>query len=120
MRSLASTNNVFAVAGAGASAPGTVEGGKLHSILPHPPSSVRCPMSIAVFQVPTHYAAIFRGGDDAYLQVVQLTDFDYSQASLSGAFLDSLKSASSEYHEVYDVPGGLVMSSVVFGHELCT
>eukprot|EP00752_Nemacystus_decipiens_P009999 g8915.t1 len=54
--------------------------------------------------VPTHYAAIFRGGDGAYLQVVQLTGFDYSQTSLSGSFLDSLKSASSEYHEIYDVP----------------
>ena len=40
--------------------------------------------------------------------MVQLTDFDYSQTSLSGSFLDSLKSASSEYHEVYDVEGELL------------
>lgn len=73
-------------------------------------SSVRCPVSIAstaVVQVPTHYAAIFRGGTGAYLQVVQLAGFDYSQTSMSGAFLDSLSSAASEYHEVYDVPGEL-------------
>lgn len=57
--------------------------------------------------MPTHYAAIFRGGDDAYLQVVQLTDFDYSQTTLSGTFLDSLKQASTENHDIYDVPGQL-------------
>lgn len=56
-------------------------------------------------QAPTHYAAIFRGGDDAYLQVVQLTDFDYGQTTLSGTFLDSLRTASTENHEIYDVPG---------------
>lgn len=56
-------------------------------------------------QAPAHYAAVFRGGDHAYLQVVQLTDFDYSQTSLSGSFLDSLKTASTENHDIYDVPG---------------
>eukprot|EP00904_Undaria_pinnatifida_P006640 jgi/Undpi1/3105/HiC_scaffold_15.g06479.m1 len=52
---------------------------------------------------PTHFAAIFRGGADAYLQVVQLTEFDYTQESLSELFLDSLKVAATEVHEVYDV-----------------
>ncbi|CAM9119621.1 unnamed protein product, partial [Ectocarpus fasciculatus] len=54
---------------------------------------------------PTHYAAIFRGGEDAYLQVVQLTEFDYSQTTLSGEWLNELKLASTENHDVYDVPG---------------
>ncbi|CAM9227153.1 unnamed protein product, partial [Ectocarpus sp. 12 AP-2014] len=54
---------------------------------------------------PAHYAAIFRGGEDAYLQVVQLTEFDYSQTTLSGLWLDELKLASTENHDVYDVPG---------------
>lgn len=56
-------------------------------------------------QTRTHFAAIFRGGDDAYLQVVQLTEFDYTQATLSGTFLDSLKAASTENHDIYDVAG---------------
>ena len=123
MRSLASTNSFFAVwvgLGLQPRVPlKVVNYIASYRICPRR-SAAPCRLPIAVFQVPTHYAAIFRGGDNAYLQVVQLTDFDYSQASLSGTFLDSLKSASSEYHEIYDVPGGLVMSSVVFGHELCT
>ncbi|CAN0493613.1 unnamed protein product [Ectocarpus sp. 8 AP-2014] len=53
---------------------------------------------------PAHYAAVFRGGEDAYLQVVQLTEFDYSQTTLSGLWLDELKLASTENHDVYDVP----------------
>ncbi len=56
-------------------------------------------------QAPTTYAAVFRGGDDAYLQVVQLADFDFSQTSLSGSFLDSLKMASTENHDIYNVAG---------------
>ena len=55
-------------------------------------------------QAPTHFAAVFRGGESAYLQVVQLKDFDYTQGILSLAFLDSLKGAASEVHSVYDVP----------------
>ncbi|CAM9096280.1 unnamed protein product, partial [Hapterophycus canaliculatus] len=54
---------------------------------------------------PTTFAAIFRGGDDAYLQVVQLKSFDFSQTTLSGTFLDTLKLASTENHNIYDVPG---------------
>ncbi|CAM9758145.1 unnamed protein product [Pylaiella littoralis] len=53
-----------------------------------------------------HYAVVFRGGDDAYLQVVQLTDFDYSGTeSLPGSFLDWLKESSSENHDIYNVNG---------------
>lgn len=63
-------------------------------------------------QIPTHYAAVFRGGDDAYLQVVQLKDFDYSLNSLSGSFLDWLKLASTENHDIYDVEGPAGKSSV--------
>lgn len=58
-----------------------------------------------VSQVASHYAAIFRGGDNAYLQVVQLTDFDYTQQTIDGAFLDTLRDAATEVHDVYDVPG---------------
>lgn len=48
---------------------------------------------------------MFRGGVSAYLQVVQLKDWDYTQQTLTGAFLDELMAASTENHDIYDVPG---------------
>ena len=58
-------------------------------------------------QEPTHYAAIFRGGDYAYLQVVQLTDWDYSKSKIDGSFLDELNHAAPESHAIYNVEGML-------------
>lgn len=72
------------------------------------PSSIPRRRSRLGAQAPTHFAAIFRGGDDAYLQVVQLTDFDYTATSMSGTYLNSLKAASTENHEVYNVSGELM------------
>lgn len=52
----------------------------------------------------TKYAAIFRGGEqNAYLQVVQLDEWDFDSASVSTDLLDTLRAASTETHAIYDV-----------------
>ncbi|CAM9230570.1 unnamed protein product, partial [Discosporangium mesarthrocarpum] len=53
---------------------------------------------------PTHFAAIFHGGSNAYLQVVQLDSWNYGEAeAFAAGALDSLRASSSEIHSIYDV-----------------
>ncbi|CAM9655367.1 unnamed protein product [Discosporangium mesarthrocarpum] len=54
---------------------------------------------------PTHYAAIFRGSNDSYLEVVQLDDWDYSEKEISqsGSLLDGLRDQASGPYDIYGV-----------------
>ncbi|CAM9199787.1 unnamed protein product [Choristocarpus tenellus] len=56
-------------------------------------------------QIPVHFAAIFRGGQDAYLQVVELDTWDYDDTApfQSGELLDIFAEHSSEKYPIYNV-----------------
>ena len=49
----------------------------------------------------TTYAAVFRGGQDSYLQVVELDGWNFGSATLMKETLDQLKGSTS--YEIYDV-----------------
>ena len=51
----------------------------------------------------TTYAAVFRGGSDSYLQVVQLDNWDFTATTLAPSQLDSIKGSEEETHAIYDV-----------------
>ncbi|CAM9665667.1 unnamed protein product [Pylaiella littoralis] len=51
----------------------------------------------------TTYAAIFRGGDDSYLQVAQLDGWDFTAESLTPSQLDDMKGSQEETHAIYSV-----------------
>lgn len=54
-------------------------------------------------QEKTAYAAIFRAGDEAYLQVAELDSWDFDATSIAPFQLDDMKASEEETHAIYDV-----------------
>lgn len=86
-------------------------------VYPPPLFVVYLCIPISCEQERTTYAAVFRGGTEPYLQVVQLDNWDFTATSLTHSQLDSIKGSEEETHEIYDVDSRAASSSVriVFG-----
>eukprot|EP00752_Nemacystus_decipiens_P008859 g7905.t1 len=59
----------------------------------------------------TTYAAVFRGGSEPYLQVVQLDGWDFTATTIAPSQLDSIKGSEAETHQLYDVDSRAASSS---------